>query len=73
MHIFANDIRSLPVNYFMMGVCLIELIVQIVLSEQASTYNFHNQFCMTELLRRIMKNLKKDFTNRKKFFIMCRV
>jgi len=41
----------------MMGVRLIELIVQIVLSEQAPTYNLHNQFCMAELL----PNCRKSF------------
>lgn len=37
----------------MTGVCPIELIVQIALSEQAPTYNLYNQFCMAELLLKI--------------------
>ncbi len=49
MYNFINDIQSLLATYFMTGVRPIELIVQIVLSEQTPAYNLHNQFCMAEL------------------------
>lgn len=39
----------------MSGVRPIELIIQFVLSEQAHTYKFYNQFCMAELFAHFAK------------------
>ena len=47
----------------MSGDRLIEMIIQIVLCEQAPTDSLYNYFCMAELLQKLEKNVKFLLTN----------
>ena len=51
-----NWFWPLPTTYFMLGVCPIKLNIQNALCEQAPSSILYIQFCMAELLRRLLRS-----------------